>query len=239
MKSGKHTTIHQTARLELGKRDRMILADVIRHRLMTNDFLHKRYLSHVLPNAVVKITGRLVRQGWLNAFTLIDRQQYFVPGKRLTKLHGLPPSRSRPLGPQSLSSFYATAKYCFSSGLETQLATEAELRSQFPMLVGDSLSGTNVVEVCRPSVALRLIRVDLGGTPDHIHKKCVQDLSSRQTQPAFNELVSQKRFVIVILTASALKQELIQKSLAKRRWPNGMRFQVFVVPELAQFLPIS
>lgn len=238
MKFGKHTTIQKIARLELGKRDRLILADAIRYRLMTNDFMRGRYLSQVLPNAVVKITGRLVRQGWLNAFTLIDRQQYFVPGARLTKLYGLPASRSRPLGPQSLATSYAIAKYCFTAGFSVQPANDDELISAFPWMESSMLSGNQAIEDSPPAPTLRLLRIDLGGTPEHIAKKCTSDLASRQTNSSFNELVAQKRFVLVAIAARPTKQELIQKAIAKRQWPKGMRFQVFVVPELAQFLSL-
>ena len=52
-------------------------------------------------------------------------------------------------------------------------------------------------------------------------------------------MIVAKRFVMVVLTASPAKQELIQKVIAKRQWPKGMRFQVYVVPELAQLLSFS
>ncbi|MDZ4848519.1 MAG: hypothetical protein SGI77_04445 [Pirellulaceae bacterium] len=237
MKSGKQLHSNRSMRAELGKRDRSILSDVIRYRLTTNEFLHSRYFEHLQINAVVKITGRLVRQGWLNAYSLIDRRQYFVPGPKLVKGYGLPISRSRPLGPQSLSTQYAVAKYCFYSGLNLKLVTNEEFKVAFPLLDDQVVGGVNVLDGDGANATLRLVRVDLGGTPEHVAKKCSLDLAARQKIGAFNELVGAKRFVSVVLTASSVKQELIQQAVAKRRWPRGIRFQVFVVPELAQFFP--
>lgn len=237
MKSGNSNSSRRSNRAALGRRDRGILSDVIRYRLTTNDFLHSRYFGHIQANAVVKITGRLVRQGWLNAYSLIDRRQYFVPGPKLIKAYGLPASRSRPLGPQSVSSQYAVAKYSFTSGLNLKLLTIEEFQHSFPSLDEFAGNGINILEGHGANATLRLVRVDLGGTPEHVSKKCVLDLAARQKNGAFNELVAAKRFVLVVLTASSIKQELIQQAVAKRRWPRGIRFQVFVVPELAQFFP--
>ena len=236
MKSGSAKSLRQTARTELGKRDRSILADIARFRLTTNEMLHARYFVNSQPNAVVKVTSRLVRQSWLSAFPLLNRQQYFVAGTRLVKLNGLPISRSRPLGPQSLSMAYAVAKYCFATENVASPAEEAEVRTAFPWMPDELLNGIQLLEPSIAGTTLRLVRVDLGGTPEHVTKKCLHDLTVRQTAAEFNQLVAQKRFVQVVLTASATKQELIQKTIAARQWPKGMRFQVFVVPELAQLL---
>ncbi len=240
MRSTKRTpAVGQVARAELGKRDRHIIGDVVRYRLTTNEFIHQRYMSHAQPNAVVKVTGRLVRQGWLAAYPLLDRQQYYVPGSKLVKLHGLPISRARPLGPQSLAGLYAVAKYCNTGGIRGELATEGELLVAFPWLTKSMLNSPQLIEPADGQVTLRLMRVDLGGTPEHVCKKCIQDVASRQAQSDFNQLVSAKRFVLVVLTATAAKQGLVQKAIAKRQWPKGMRFHVFVVPELAQLLSLS
>lgn len=237
--TNRQTGIRQVARAELGKRDRRIVSDIARYRLTTNEFLHQRFMGHAQPNAVVKVTGRLVRQGWLSTYPLFDRQQYFVPGSKLVKLNGLPTSRTRPLGPQSLASLYAVAKYCFKAGVGGELATEVELRTAFPWMTEPMFNSPNLLASTDCEVTLRLVRIDLGGTPEHVSKKCVQDIVCRQTQAEFNQLVAAKRFVLVVLTASTTKQELIQKAIAKRQWPKGMRFHVWVVPELAQLLSIT
>ena len=120
--------------------------------------------------------------------------------------------------------------------MDLQLANTAELLLAFSWLDETLLTIPHVLEGDRPNCNLRLIRVDLGGTAEHVTKKCMQDLSKRQCQKEFNDLVANRRFVQVVLTASCAKQDLIQNSIAKRQWPPGMRFHVFVVPELIQFL---
>lgn len=239
MKFGNSSASRRAARSELGKRDRQILADVIRYRLTTNDFVHRRYFAHAQANAVVKVTGRLVRQNWLTAHPLLDRQQYFMAGSRLTKLHGLPASRSKPLGPQALTTHYAIAKYCFTANLPLTLVDSVELQAAFPWISDELGNGTHVIEQANSALDLRLVRTDLGGTAEHIAKKCVQDIANRQKNTAFNALVSEKRFVLVVLTASPAKRQLIQQAIAKRQWPRGMRIQVFTIPELAQFVSYS
>lgn len=103
-------------------------------------------LGHAQANAVVKITGRLVRQGWLIAFQLFERQQYFVPGPSSIKLYGLPATRSRPLGPQSLASCYSVMKYCITTEA-VLLAKDELLTSLFPWMDGKLLTNPQVVEI--------------------------------------------------------------------------------------------
>ena len=239
MKSGKKISpsSRRSLRSQLGRRDRSILSDVIRYRLTTNEFLFERYFKQLQPNAVAKISARLVRQGWLMAYPLIDRQQYFVAGLTLVKAYGLPASRTRPLGPQALLTHFAIAKYCFTSGLQIRFVEDTEFPIDFPTLAPQSHRGIHVIESTDGVTTFRNVRVDLGGTPEHVTRKCVADLATRQNDHAFNRIVADKRFVAVVLTATPAKQNLIQRALSKRTWPKGMRFQVYVIPELGLFLP--
>ena len=116
------------------------------------------------------------------------------------------------------------------------LASDEVLTKLFPWIDVTLLTSPQVVETAEQVSTLRLIRVDLGGTPEHVAKKCLHDVTVRQAKPDFNQLVANSRFVLVVLTPTDSKQEQVKKSISKWKWPNGMRFQVFVVPELVQFL---
>jgi hypothetical protein len=64
--------------MTLNNRDRQILELVARYRLTTNAILHERFFRANRLDAVMKVTARLVREGWLNAYPFIGSRSYFV-----------------------------------------------------------------------------------------------------------------------------------------------------------------
>ncbi len=236
MKSGSGTSIEGSRSNDLGDRDRLILDDIELSKMTTNEFVLRQFMPNAKPNAVVKVTGRLIQQGWINAFPLFDRQKYFVLGSSTIKLRGLSTSKSRPLGPQTLASAYAIKKYFARTDPSLRLATDVQLQERFMWMDKPQLNTPQAIESNGSEDVLRIVRVDLGGPPKYIAKKCIRDLSSRQTKPEFNQLVSSSRVVLVVITSSEQKQDHIKTAIAKTKWPNVLRFQVYVVPELFHFL---
>lgn len=238
MNSGKgKSSIRQSN--ELGSRDRLILEDVIRFRLVTNDWLHTRYMPDAKLNAVIKISGRLCREGWLTPHKLFQRRQYFTPGQRLVRQRGLPLAKTRPLGPQALALHFAVLRYCGSPGAgtpEIQIATRDEVTRSFPWMPESIVGRPQVLIGFNADVQWRLLRIDMGGRPDHVARKISRDVKMLSEHEPFLQLLGQGRFTQVVLCPSTMKKRLIEQSLSERTWPRGIKFQIGFIPELFQLL---
>ena len=229
----------------LGKRDRAILDDVVHYRLITNDWVLARHLTGAKPNAAVKVTGRLCRDGWLEGHSFTRRKRYFTAGTRLVKQRGLPLARTRPLGTQSLAMRIAVLRYCLSgekgssASQRFTLSSQDEMRVAFPWLPPTILHKANVLSGDETHRTWRILRVDLGGRPDHVVRKCVGDLTPLAECPEFPQLLAERRFIYVFLTASRHKKRTIEQALADRPWPSGIQFQIGLVCELAELIATS
>ncbi len=223
-------------RRSLGKRDRQIISDVVRYRMTTNEIVRTQYLPDAVPNAVSKITSRLVDGGWLTRHSLYDNRDYFTPGKRLCGQFGLPISRCRPLGTQSLASHLSVSAYCIRANPQYRLLDEANFATTWFWIPEKLRTLPCVVESSSQETALRLVRVDLGGTPAHVAMKCHRDMNVRCNVAGFPKLLAERRLVLVVLTSTESKKELLVSALRKGDWPVNTRLEVFVVPELCYLI---
>ncbi|MEM8734268.1 MAG: hypothetical protein AAGG44_08600 [Planctomycetota bacterium] len=219
----------------IGARDAAIFADLVKFRALTNEFIWKRHASHLKYNAVVKITGRLVRQQWLVKYPLFERYVYFLAGTKLLKLHGGKPSQSEPLGPQALAMSIALLNLC-SQQLQINLVDPTCWPTELAWLP-KKMRGVRVLVSKDPEFGeLLLARTDLGGSAEHVAKKCSQDIARRMQLPAFNVAVKQQQVRFVVLTVNEIKAERIRHQINKRDWPIGLRFRIHLVPELIHFI---
>ncbi len=234
MNSGKPSK--RTMRAELGARDRRIIDDVIRLRLLTNESVQATHLPTSSLNATTKVTARLTKQGWLKPYEFIDRCQYFVAGAKAVKVFGIPASRVRPYGPQALATHLAMLDFVTRTTPKLQIMTEPEIASLVACKAEMNRGLPHAVEAGATFDVLRLIRVDLGGTPAHLVSKLNADIRSRVSNSQYASLVATKRLVLVTLTATDTKKALIETVIRKKSWPTGLRFYVFVTPVLCQLL---
>ena len=219
-----------------GKRDQAILADAMHYRLTTNEFVRERFLPDSTENATTKVTSRLVRDGWLSSHTLVDKRLYFTPGSLCVKQFGVPPSRLRPLGVQALATSLSIASYCLDPGRQGQLLGSKLFENAWSWIPVKLRSRPYTVDAVEGVPTLKIIRVDLGGNPEHVANKCVHDLKVRCDIPGFKSLLSQRRFVLVVLTTTESKKQLIMRSLQKRTWPNNTRFEIVEISDLCKLL---
>lgn len=235
MNSGKRISKRQL-KGELGARDRRIIDEVIRLRALTNESVRARFLPTSGLNATTKVTARLVKRGWLNSFEFIERCQYFVAGPKTVQTFGIPTSRVRPLGPQALATHLAMLDFVSRSTPRLRVMTEREIGLFVASEAETNRGIPHAIEMDDPSAMLRLIRVDLGGTPAHLVSKLNADIRSRVSNSQYASLVAAKKLVLVTLTATDTKKSLIESTIRKKSWPNGLRFSVFVTPVLCQLL---
>ena len=79
---------------------------------------------------------------------------------------------------------------------------------------------------------LELIRVDLGGSADHVVRKCTHDIERRFTLAPFQQLLRTQQFRLVVITGTAPKAAAIRASVAHQHWPEGLAVHLSVVPDL-------
>ena len=223
---------------QLGKRDRAILADVLRYRLTTNELIHQRYLPQASINAVTKITSRLTTAGWVQRHTLVGSQLYFVPSRTACRHFALPISRCRPLGLQSLATSLSIAQYCQTESQGYRLVDSGDLELHWPWIPSKLRAIPYAMLPGSDAGQLRPIRVDLGGTPEHVAIKCAHDIKLRQQVGGFRALLNERRLMYVVLTSTNTKKDLIKSALQKRDWPDNMRFEVVEIPDLCWLLSL-
>jgi len=232
----------RTSRRELGKRDREILKDLVRYRVLTNDLIRFRHLPKSNINATTKVTSRLADSGWLQRHDYLHGRLYFVPGLALCQSLGLPRNRIRPLGTQTLVTAMALANYCLQTAPEVQVQSQEEITRDWNWIPQKHRTLAHAIETSGDSTTgsatqLRLIRVDLGGTPAHVAQKCQHDMKARLAK-GYTELLSERRLLYVVLTTTEAKKLLIMHELKKRSWPAGARFEIAIIDELCLLLTL-
>jgi hypothetical protein len=214
-------------------RDRQIVDHVARHRITTNEVLHKLFFKHRQQNAVTKVTARLCRAEWLSKFPLYHPRLCFTLGPLAAKRLGVPVQRTLPLGPQALPTEYATLTYVIGK-LRHRRLTANELEQLCPWLIGPLADFPYCLDGSSEPAVLELIRVDLGGKPDYIARKCDADFQARRSLCGFDKWVREQRFRLVVITGTSEKAALIQSALEQHVWPAGLSIHLAVVPQLLQ-----
>jgi len=217
-------------RARLSTRDRYILEDVARYRLTTNEVLHTRFFRGQQSNAVTKVTARLCRLDYLRQFPLYHPRTYFTLGAHGAALLGLPENRAVPLGSQSLPTEYAVLAFATLGRTHHVRLTQNELAARYPDLKPGLLEQPHCLD--ETGTTLELVRVDLGGRPDHVARKCAADIRARATVEPFVRLLRGQQFRLVVVTCTCEKAAAIRGALNSRVWPDGLLIHLAVVPEL-------
>ena len=226
------STSSREQKKQLGSRDRAIIDDVLRMRLTTNSIVRQRHMAELTDNAVAKITSRLAVNGWLTAHQLGGRRVYFTPGQRTVRIFDLSSKAVRPLGNQTFPTCLAIASFFSELGRECRVAFASEVQIEFPWVTDELALNTHFLHRENEALELKLIRVDLGGSVKHITTKCSIDIEKRVGIPEFQALLLSRRFVLILLTTTPQKASFLREELSTKRWPNGIRFQIAVAPEL-------
>ena len=214
------------------ERDTALMKFIARYRVATNEVFHKRFFAGQQPNAVTKVTLRLCRSEHLRKFPLWHPRTYFTLGPVGAQQLGLPVSRTRPLGPQSLPTEYGVLSYATRGQQLRKRLTSRELLEQFPDLPARIVDQPWCQKPGSDPATLELVRVDLGGKPDHVARKCAADISEQSDASVLRSLMRDQRLSLVIVTGTTAKAASIQESLGRRFWPDGLQIRLAVVPDL-------
>ncbi len=222
-------------RIRLGERDYDIFEHLLKYRMTTREVLHKLFFDDSDPNAVTKVTSRLVRHGYLNRHTLYEPRTYFTLGIQTVSLFGISPKKTRALGTQSLPQQLGILNYCCLSETPRERLRIADVQRQYPTIIAKKVdSSSYYIDYDGKTTRLALMRVDLGGPPAHVLRKCRSDIAVRQNHPPLRELIETHRFLIAIITAHEEKKTMIEHALRRHTWP--IQFRVEVVADLAHLL---
>jgi len=221
----------------LRPRDREILEHVARDRLTIHAVLRKRWFVNQSAAAAGKVVRRLCRYGLLRRCRWPGGRSYFVLTVTAAQRLGVSIKRTGTLGSQALPTQLATLVYVHLGTHPRLRMTANELRAQYtwfkrPWCLAPHCLDLSVAE----SPCLELLRVDLGGSADHVARKCQRDLSRRQTVPEFLELVAQAKFRLAVLTATREKSQAVQQALERHHWPAGLEIRFVVLPQLLTLL---
>lgn len=214
-------------------RDTHIVNFVIRYRLATNKAIRSRLLVGRSPNAVAKVTARLCTIGLLTRYMLIPPERYFRLGLKAIRALGLSPRNAEPLGPQSLPVDYATLVYAIQSESPKRRLSPLELNEYLPWLPEELRQSPYCLDADH---RLDLIRVDLGGSPQHVARKVAAAAHDRLDIPELAELAARSQFQIAVLTTSAQKANYIAKALNDMDCADAVRIHLAVIPQLSLLL---
>lgn len=214
-------------------RDRKFIDFVDRYQMATNRVFATQLLAGRSLNAVAKVTARLCSINLLARYTLFPPETYFRLGNRATSLLGMSPRYAEPLGPQSLPTNYATLIYATSENATRRRLTTLDLNQYMPWLPSDLSHSPYCVDA---NGSLELIRVDLGGSPQHVVRKTVAAAEERIDVPQISDLAAAARFQVVVLTTSDERARAIAKGLGASGCTNSVRVHIAAIPRLSYLL---
>jgi hypothetical protein len=145
---------------------------------------------------------------------------------------GVSDQRTLPLGPQTLPTDYATMVYATTSAHQRRRLTGEELLHLIPGMPAILADFAYCLDETQQPAVLELIRVDLGGKPDHVARKCDADIEVRKPVEQLMRWMRDGRFRLVVITATADKAITIRDSLSQHVWPAGLTIHLAIVPEL-------
>jgi len=214
-------------------RDLSLVELVKRYRLTTNRVIASQLMPGRSLNAVAKVTARLCTDQILSRYVLVPPENYFRLGNQAISSLGLSARLSEPLGPQSLPTDYATLIYATGGDSRRRRLTNEELNEYMPWLPQDLSHAPYCIDA---NGQLELIRVDLGGSPQHVARKTTQASLDRLDVPQISELSAASRFQVVVLTTSEEKSKAISRSLIACGCTDSVRVHIAVIPRLSFLL---
>lgn len=239
-----------------GDRDRDILEHVARYRLSTPEILYSLFFEAdlVAPNAVTKVTSRLVERDFLRRFDLYDSHHYFTLGKRGAKAVGVKPKRvGAGIGKQALHKELGVLYFCHCPHRLREQRERQKLDPTYVFITWSRLIQTEIdadypelnhrdndrscyyVDSSQHGEMPGLIWVDGGGDVEHVLRKVQHHLIAPRIElPGLRERIGQGRFVISIATYLEEKRQQIQAAIPTLR--TTIPFRVVAVPEIFPLL---
>lgn len=218
------------SRVNNSVRDRLVLDHVARYRLTTIAALRRTPLSGLSRGAVSKIVSRLCGGEYLRSYPLSHPARYFVLGSEGIRALGLSSHRCRPLGPQALPMEFAAQAYATLGKRLRLRLLPIEVQARCPWLPDKLAAAIHCYD--EHEDVLELLRIDLGGPPDHVARKCMADINARRRLNEFSALARAGKFRLVVITSTPAKGAALRQSLNRHDWPAEVPIHFSIVPDL-------
>ena len=199
----------------LQDRDYEILEHIFQYRVTTREVLRRQFFSDSEPNAVTKVTSRLVDGRFLQRFPLPGNSSYFRLGPAGVRIVGGQRKCAEPLNIQSLYNNLGILGFCFGSSNNRRRMTVAEVKADLPELLQKKVEPTQyVLDAGEQGSRLTFVRVDGGGTGDHVVRKIRADIQKRIANPLCASLMQDRQFAIACVTYCDTKKADIDRRLS-------------------------
>ena len=218
-------------------RDYEILEHLMTYRVTTREVLHRQFFADSELNAVSKVTTRLTENGYLARYEFIANSVYFTLGLRGAKLFGAPARCAKEPGTQTLYTQLGILGYCFGEKPQRMRLRVATLLEKHPALLKKGVDPSQyVVDASTTPSLLSFVRVDGGGTNDHVLRKIDADIKCRLEIPLCASLMQSGRFQIACVTFTEEKQKELERKIPAQKFPCAV--SVEVVPILSDLLAV-
>ncbi len=214
----------------LTPRDRDIIEHVARYRLTTVPALRRTHLRGCSAGAVRKIVARLIGSQYLQGYPLVHPGRYYVLGIAGAQALGIATHRTLPLGPQSLPTEFATLVYATHGKQLRKRLFQREVLVHCPWLSQALATAIHCLD--ESQATLELLRIDLGGPPDHVARKCIADINARRRHAEFLPFVRSGKFRLVVVTATADKARALRQAIDRHDWPAELPIHFSIVSDL-------
>jgi hypothetical protein len=218
-------------------RDWEILEHLMTYRVTTRDVLHRQFFSDSEVNAVSKVTTRLVENEYLARHEFLANAVYFTLGLRGAKEFGAPARCALEPGPQTLFTQMGILGYCFGEKSHRSRLRVSTIQEKHPALLKKGAEASQyVVDASTTPSMLTFVRVDGGGSNDHVLRKIDADIQCRLEIPLCASLMETGRFQIACVTFTEEKQKHLERKIAGQNFPCAV--SVEVVPILRDLLAV-
>ncbi len=218
-------------------RDYEILEHLMMYRVTTRDVLHRQFFSDSEVNAVSKVTTRLLENEYLARHEFLANSVYFTLGLRGAKLFGAPARCAQEPGTQTLYTQLGILGYCFGEKPQRTRLRVATLREKHPGLLKKGVEPAQyVVDASTTPSMLSFVRVDHGGSNDHVLRNIDADIQCRLELPLFASLMETGRFQIACVTFTEEKQKELERKIPTQKFPCAVTVEV--VPILRDLLAV-
>ena len=200
----------------LQDRDYEILEHIFLYHATTREILRSQFFIDSEPNAVTKVTSRLVDGRFLQRYPLPGNSSYFRLGPAGARIVGGSPKCCEPLGPQSIFEHLGILYFCLATSARRRRMSVAEIMKDLPALLQKKIeSNRYALDASDGSNRLMFVRIDGGGTSDHVVRKIRADIDKRISNPLCSALISRREFAIACVTYSEAKKQAIERRLAE------------------------
>lgn len=219
----------------LQDRDYEILQHIFTYRATTREIMHRLFFADSDLNAVTKVTSRLIEGQFLQKFPLPGNSAYFRLGPAGSRTIGGTRKCVEPLGVQTLYTNLAILGFCFDQHTNRRRMTVSEIQKDLPQLIQKNTEPSQyVLDAADGQFRLTFVRVDGGGTSDHVVRKIRDDIQRRLPNAMIASLIHMRQFSISCVTYCETKKEDILRRLQREEFICDV--DVEVVPLLSSIL---